>query len=79
MDRSEAFAKFTDDTVEVLAVDPSQVTPEASFSDDLGADSLDLVELVMALEETFDIEVAEDELKEIKTVGEAFDLIYSKL
>jgi acyl carrier protein len=79
MDRNEAFAKFTDDTVEVLAVDPSQVTPEASFGDDLGADSLDLVELVMALEETFGIEVAEDELKEIKTVGEAFELIYAKL
>jgi acyl carrier protein len=79
MDRNEALAKFTDDTVEVLAVDPSQVTLEASFGDDLGADSLDLVELVMALEETFDIEVAEDELKEIKTVGEAFELIYAKL
>ncbi len=79
MDREEAFQKFKDDTVEVLAVDPSQVTPEASFGDDLGADSLDLVELVMALEETFGIEVAEDELKEIKTVGEAFELIYAKL
>ncbi|MGC2486502.1 MAG: acyl carrier protein [Acidimicrobiales bacterium] len=79
MDRNEAFAKFTEDTVEVLAVDPSQVTVEASFADDLGADSLDLVELVMALEETFDIEVAEDELKEIATVGQAFDLIYAKL
>ncbi|HTB08251.1 MAG TPA: acyl carrier protein [Acidimicrobiales bacterium] len=79
MDRNEAFAKFTEDTVEVLAVDPSQVTVEASFADDLGADSLDLVELVMALEETFDIEVAEDELKEISTVGQAFDLIYAKL
>jgi len=79
MDRNEAFAKFTEDTVEVLAVDPSQVTVEASFADDLGADSLDLVELVMALEETFDIEVAEDELKDIRTVGEAFDLIYAKL
>ncbi|HEY1824560.1 MAG TPA: acyl carrier protein [Acidimicrobiales bacterium] len=79
MERNEAFAKFTDDAVEVLAVDPSQVTPEASFADDLGADSLDLVELVMALEETFDIEVAEDELKEITTVGQAFDLIYAKL
>jgi acyl carrier protein len=52
---------------------------EATFGDDLGADSLDLVELVMALEETFDIEVDEDELKEIKTVGEAFDLIYAKI
>ena len=79
MDRNEALAKFTEDTVEVLAVDPSQVTLEASFGDDLGADSLDLVELVMALEETFDIEVAEDELKEISTVGQAFDLIYAKL
>jgi acyl carrier protein len=79
MDRNEALAKFTEDTVEVLAVDPSQVTLDASFGDDLGADSLDLVELVMALEETFDIEVAEDELKDIRTVGEAFDLIYAKL
>jgi acyl carrier protein len=79
MDRTEAFSKFTDNTVEVLAVDPSKVTMEASFGDDLGADSLDLVELVMALEETFNIEVAEEELKEISTVGEAFDLIYAKL
>jgi acyl carrier protein len=79
MDRNEALGKFTDAAVEVLAVDPSKVTLEASFSDDLGADSLDLVELVMALEETFDIEVAEDELKDIRTVGEAFELIYAKL
>jgi acyl carrier protein len=79
MDRNEALSKFTEAAVEVLAVDPSKVTLEASFSDDLGADSLDLVELVMALEETFDIEVAEDELKDIRTVGEAFDLIYAKL
>jgi acyl carrier protein len=79
MDRNEALAKFTDNAVEVLAVDPAQVTPGASFADDLGADSLDLVELVMALEETFDIEVAEDELKDIRTVCEAFELIYAKL
>jgi acyl carrier protein len=78
MDRNEAFTKFTDNAVEVLAVEPSQITMETSF-EDLGADSLDLVELVMALEETFNIEVAEDELKEIRTVGEAFELIYAKL
>jgi acyl carrier protein len=78
MDRNEAFSKFTDNAVEVLAVQPGQVTMEASF-EDLGADSLDLVELVMALEETFNIEVAEDELKEIRTVGEAFELVYAKL
>ncbi len=79
MDRTEAFAKFTENAVEVLAVEPTQVTPEASFSEDLGADSLDLVELVMALEETFNIEVGEDELKDINTVGQAFELIYAKL
>ncbi len=79
MDRTEAFAKFTESAVEVLAVEPTQVTPEASFSEDLGADSLDLVELVMALEESFNIEVGEDELKDINTVGQAFELIYAKL
>ena len=79
MDRDEAFKKLTDNAVEVLAVDASKVTPDASFADDLGADSLDLVELVMALEETFDIEVGEDELKDISTVGQAFELVYAKL
>ena len=79
MDRDEAFKKFTHNAVEVLAVDESKVTPDASFADDLGADSLDLVELVMALEETFDIEVGEDELKDITTVGQAFELVYAKL
>ena len=79
MDRNEAFAKFTENAVDVLAVQADQVTMEASFADDLGADSLDLVELVMALEETFDIEVGEDELKDIGTVGQAFDLVVSKL
>ena len=79
MDRDEAFKKFTKNAVEVLAVDESKVTPDASFADDLGADSLDLVELVMALEETFDIEVGEDELKDISTVGQAFELVYAKL
>ena len=79
MDRDEAFKKFTHNAVEVLAVDESKVTPDASFADDLGADSLDLVELVMALEETFDIEGGEDELKDIATVGQAFELVYAKL
>jgi acyl carrier protein len=79
MDRNEAFAKFTENVVDVLAVDATQVTAEASFANDLGADSLDLVELVMALEETFNVQVAEEELKDLSTVGEAFDLIYAKL
>ena len=79
MDRTEALAKFNQHAVDVLAVEESQLTAEAAFGDDLGADSLDLVELVMALEEEFDIEVAEDELKDIRTVGQAFELIYAKL
>ncbi len=79
MERNEAFTKFTENTVEVLAVDPSKVTMEASFGDDLGADSLDLVELVMALEEAFDVTVEESELENIETVGQAYTLISNKL
>jgi acyl carrier protein len=79
MTREEAFQKFTEQAVDILAVDASQIVPDATFGDDLGADSLDLVELVMALEEEFDIEVGEDELKDIRTIGGAFDLIFSKL
>ncbi len=79
MDSDAAFEKFRECAVEVLQVPADKITKEAKFAEDLDADSLDLVELVMALEETFDIEVAEDELKEIRTVGEAFELIYAKL
>jgi len=79
MDRNEALELFNKNAVEVLAVDEASLTPDATFGDDLGADSLDLVELVMALEEEFDIEVGEDELKNIRTVGQAFELIYAKL
>jgi acyl carrier protein len=60
-------------------VDPAKVTREARFGDDLEADSLDLVELVMALEESFDITVDESELEGIETVEQAFDLVQSKL
>ena len=75
----ELFDRFTKCAVEVLSVDASKVTKEASFADDLDADSLDLVELVMALEEAFDITVEETELEDITTVGQAFDLISSKI
>jgi acyl carrier protein len=63
----------------VLSVDADKVVPEASFGDDLEADSLDLVELVMALEEEFGIEVPEEEIEGVKTVGQAYDLIVGKL
>ncbi len=79
MDNAEAFDKFKQCAVDVLQVEPDKVTPEASFADDLDADSLDLVELVMALEEKFDITVDESELEGVETVGQAFDLVTSKL
>ena len=75
-DTLETFKKCT---VEVLQVDPEQVTMEARFGDDLDADSLDLVELVMALEEAFDIEVPEEDLEGVETVGQAYELVQSKL
>ncbi len=79
MDQEEAFDKFKQCAVDVLQVEPTKVTPEASFADDLDADSLDLVELVMALEEQFDITVDESELEGVKTVAQAFGLVTSKL
>ena len=75
----ELFARFRKCAVEVLSVSEDQVTPEAKFGDDLDADSLDLVELVMALEEEFDIEVPEDELEGIETVYQAYSLVEGKL
>lgn len=79
MDNNEAFEKFKECAVDVLQVEPDQVKPEARFDEDLKADSLDLVELVMALEEKFDITVPESELEGVETVGQAFELVTSKL
>ena len=76
---TDIFERFRTCAVNVLSVDPAKVTLEAKFADDLDADSLDLVEFVMALEEEFDINVEEEELEGIETVGAAFDLVKSKL
>ena len=62
--------------VEQLGVTKAELVPEAHFIDDLGADSLDIVELVMAMEEEFDIEIPDDDAEEIQTIGDA--LIYVK-
>ncbi len=72
MSREEQIlATIRDRIVEQLNVEPEQVTPEASFEDDLGADSLDLVELIMALEEEFGISIPDEDAEKIKTVGDA--------
>jgi acyl carrier protein len=79
MDRSEAFSQLREAAVEVLHVDASVVTEDARFKEDLDADSLALIEFVMALEERFDISVPEEELDGVTKVGQALDLVMAKL
>jgi len=69
--------RITKIVAEQLGVEEDQVTAEASFMDDLGADSLDTVELVMALEEEFDIEISDEDAEKIQTVQNAIDYINS--
>jgi acyl carrier protein len=79
MDRASIEARVKELFAEQLAVDAAQVTPEARFSEDLNADSLDLVEAVLALEEEWNIEIPEEEMEPVKTVGQAIDLVAKKL
>ena len=74
----EIFDKVREILVEQLGVKPEEVTMEASFQDDLGADSLDVVELVMALEEEFDLKIPDEDAEKITTVGEAVEYIKSQ-
>jgi acyl carrier protein len=73
--RLDIFAKVKEIVVEQLGVDEEEVTEQASFVDDLGADSLDIVELVMALEEEFDLEIPDEDAEKIVTVGDAVSYI----
>jgi acyl carrier protein len=65
--------------IEQLGVTKEEMVPEASFIDDLGADSLDIVELVMAMEETFDIEIPDDDAEKIQTIGDAVAYLRDRL
>ncbi len=78
MNREEIEKVVKDIVVEQLGVDKSAVTEGASFVDDLGADSLDTVELVMALEEKFGLEIPDEDAEKIRTVVEAIDYISKK-
>ncbi|MDO4960744.1 MAG: acyl carrier protein [Eubacteriales bacterium] len=73
------FEKFAAIIAEQLSVDPEDITMDTSFADDLGTDSLDLVEVVVALEDELGITVEDDELAEIQTVGDAYELIRANL
>lgn len=71
--------KIKDIIVEQLNVDPDKVKPEASFIDDLGADSLDIVELVMAMEEEFEIEIPDEDAEKLKTVNDVSSYLEKKV
>ncbi len=71
--------KFKEIIVDRLGVDPNEITKEASFIDDLGADSLDTVELIMAFEEEFDIEISDEDAEKLTTVGKAEEYLKEKL
>jgi acyl carrier protein len=75
MDRNEMQKKIVDIIANQLGVDKEMVTPEANVVDDLGADSLDVVELVMALEEAFDLEIPDDEAEKIRTVKDIIEYL----
>ena len=79
MTREEVIEKVKGVIVEQLSVSEQEVTEEASYTDDLGADSLDTVELVMALEEEFDTEIPDEEAEKITTVQQAIDYINNNL
>jgi acyl carrier protein len=72
-------AKVKEIIVEQLGVNEEQITSEASFIDDLGADSLDTVELVMAFEEKFDLEIPDEDAEKMRTVGDAISYLKEKL
>lgn len=78
MSEQEIFSKIQAVVTEQLGSEPDQVTPESNFANDLGADSLDLVELIMALESAFDTEIPDQESEKIATVQQAVDYISQK-
>jgi acyl carrier protein len=73
------FEKFRSIIAEQLGVDVEKVTPEASFTENLEADSLDLVELIMAFEEEYGMEISDEDAQKLKTVGEAWNYVKGKV
>ena len=78
MTREEIFNQLRDMLVEQLGVDEADVTEGASFADDLDADSLDLVEVIMEMEDKFSLKISDEEAEKIRTVGEAVDFVAAR-
>jgi acyl carrier protein len=78
MAENETFNQLKGLIVELLEVDESQVVPEASFADDFNADSLDIIELITAVEDTFKIEIPDEDAEKLQTVQDALDYIEAK-
>jgi acyl carrier protein len=79
MEREELLKKVKEIVSDKLSINEDQVTEEASFIDDLGADSLDTVELVMALEDEFDLDIPDEEAEKLTTVGKAMDYVLEQI
>lgn len=79
MERNELLTKMKSIVADKLSISEDQITEEASFIDDLGADSLDTVELVMALEDEFDLDIPDDEAEKLTTVGKAMDYVLANV
>jgi len=79
MDREELLKKLKAIVSDKLSISEDQITEDASFIDDLGADSLDTVELVMALEDEFDLDIPDEEAEKLTTVGKTIDFVLEKI
>ncbi|MDD2205816.1 MAG: acyl carrier protein [Aminobacterium sp.] len=79
MKKEEVLARLKEIIIDRLDVEESQIVPEASFVEDLGADSLDIVELIMGIEEEFDIEIPDEDAEKLTSVGEAMKYTFDKL
>jgi len=79
MKKEEMLARLKEIIIDRLDVEEDQIVPEASFVGDLGADSLDIVELIMGIEEEFDIEIPDEDAEKLTSVGEAMNYTLSKL
>lgn len=79
MKKEEVMSKLKEIIIDRLDIEEDQITPEATFVEDLGADSLDIVELIMGIEEEFEVEIPDEDAEKLTSVGEALNYVLSKI